>query len=232
MWGFLLVQFCGVQGVPMFSQAGGWDPVVDGGCPAISSGRKDIAWGCIEPLLGGARVKRSAACFPSFQMCPLCWTCKERLLRVALPCVCLLGIPPQCRIALPCSLLPRGTKQSQTILSCLALLQAAVLCLACKALKLASIHHNKTRNVSTLASVQHLVQWQWRIFGGCSWRSGSDDGRKGHIKNTNHTVCSSSSDSVFHACSSERSSPSYCFRLYSNSILPLVLSLVLNWSTS
>lgn len=66
------------------------------------------------------------------------------------------------------------------------------------------------------------------IFGGCSWRSGTDDGRKGHIKNTNHTVCSSSSDSVFHACSSERSSPSYCFHLYSNSILPLVLSLALN----
>lgn len=34
-------------GSPRFSQAGGWDPTVDGGCPAISSGRKEGAGGCI-----------------------------------------------------------------------------------------------------------------------------------------------------------------------------------------
>lgn len=164
LWGLWLVQFCGAQGVAMFSQAGGWDPVVDGGCPAISSGRTDGAWGCTEVVWEGPRwrgllfasllfrcvvyaERAKKGCWE--RRCPLCASWESHP-----------SAPLRCPVA--CCLGVRSRAHGRTISSCLALLQAAVLRLACKALNLAFALHNKTRNVSTLASVQHLVHWQWR----------------------------------------------------------------------
>lgn len=87
--------------------------------------------------------------------------CKERLLRAA------LWVPDGNPTPLPhfAALWPiaygyKAELMAQTISFCLILLQAAVFLSACKRLKLAFILCNKTRNASTLASVQHFVQGQ------------------------------------------------------------------------
>lgn len=60
------MQVCRHQGVARFSQAGEWDPIVNGGCPAISSKRKEGAEGCLGVVW--ERLGR-------------CWSLVHRLIR-------------------------------------------------------------------------------------------------------------------------------------------------------